>query len=178
MSQGNYGGYGIPDRRPAVVHSTVDDPSVAVVHGDSRVSDEERHRTLAHLADMYGQGRLSEEVHDARREYVLKAVSNKQLLHIISDLPALPEPQEQRDSFRDRLRALRTRHRLILIPAGFISIIAAFMSAIVIAAVVLPNGGPAVWKDVIITLTSIAGFVGVIITVIAFAVWTDKEDKK
>ena len=167
----SYEGYPRYGSKPPAIQAVPDEDSLALVYGSSRIGEEQRQRTLAHLTDMYSHGYISEEVHDARREYVLKAVNNKQLLHVISDLPPLPEPQEIPEPGNAGLLAFIKKHEMTAMPLVFVCA-AAFSAAIIaIPATILPSGGPAVWKDIIIAISIIAGTASFIATTITACIW-------
>ncbi|MEV4217897.1 DUF1707 domain-containing protein [Nonomuraea sp. NPDC049725] len=98
--------------------------ATAMDHGDLRIGDAERERTMASLREHFALGRLTHEELDERLDRTLAARTRRDLATITQDLPgegpvaqAGPVPPHTVDSWhaamreqRDRMRELAQRH--------------------------------------------------------------------
>ncbi|WP_053175300.1 DUF1707 SHOCT-like domain-containing protein [Nonomuraea sp. SBT364] len=97
--------------------------ATAMEHGDLRIGDAERERTMASLREHFALGRLTHEELDERLDQTLAARTQRDLAKVTEDLPgegrghAGPVPPHTIDSWqaamreqRDHMRELARRH--------------------------------------------------------------------
>jgi len=82
------------------IPGAVDIPDAEILHGRERACDADRDRCIAHLAECFRLGYISEPVFHVRMAAVAEAVARDEFAKLLEDLPALQSP-------RRRLREIR-----------------------------------------------------------------------
>ncbi len=67
---------------------------------DARIGDADRTRYVTHINDLYANGYLTSEEHDARINLVFKTKTATELQFLIKDLPNFPAPVKIKPPFR------------------------------------------------------------------------------